>query len=668
MRNRAGVIGAAWIAVLASGGAIGAEQKGGAATNEVVVTATRERREAQEVPASVTVLTAADITRSGNMPLADSLRQVEGVQVRSITGNPADAEVSMRGFGENGFGRVLVLLDGVRVNRPDMAGINWTQFPLSQIERVEVVRGGGSALYGDNAVAGVINVITRRDMSQPFAQASVDYGSFDSLALRGSAGGGTERLAAEANAEYETSGGYRARSAFDAYGVGGSLRSDIGERNHVTLGGAWRESQSEMPGALTREQLEQDARQSVNPSDEVRAKYLNGYGDWRTALGESHEVDATLSYRRSDVKTDWPSLFSFSDAAVDSFGVLPKYTCRSPVFGHANTLQLGVDCYWDELRAERFADQDRTLKTIDATVDKTTLGGYGREEFAILPSLILGVGGRVERAEVDARATTNGVSVFDTGTDHDESAVEASLVKNFPSQSKLFARVGTVYRYPFVDELVSYYGYGADQFYADIQPEEGWYTDVGAEVRATPRVSVAATLFLVNLNDEIAYNSATMRNENLDQTRHQGVEAEVKVRPVDFCKLSANYTFTDATFASGPNEDKKIPLVAQDKGSGSVEILLPKGISFETVFTYVGDCFFGGDYANSKEELDDYGVVDLYLRYRPAWLPGLRAYVGVQNLFDEQYSAYGYYAGWEDKVYYYPSPGQSFKGGLAYTF
>jgi iron complex outermembrane recepter protein len=659
----------ACVAVLAAvmaGTAQAASVAGG--SNEVVVTAARDLRETKDVAASVTVLTAEQIARSGTATVVDALREATGLQVRSITGNPADAEVTMRGFGENGFGRVLVLVDGVRANRPDMGSINWLQFPVNDIERVEIVRGGGSALYGDNAVAGVINIITRRDVTGPFAQASVDYGSYDSLGLRGAAGTGTERYAVDANASYDQSGGYRDRSAYDAYGVGGNVRGDVGDRHQASAGASWREVNGEMPGALTREQMDANPEQSVNPADEVESQYLDTHARWRSAFSDAHEADVTLSFRRSDVKTDWPSLFSFADTTVDSIGVLPKYVWRADCLGHANTLTLGLDVYMEELDAKRFSDAARADQTIDATVSKDTLGAYARDEFALTPSLLLGAGGRVEQATYDATASAKGASLFDTDTRHDETAVEASLVKSFDNQSKIFTRAGTVYRYPFLDEQVSYYGYGTDQFYADLNPEEGWFADLGGEARAGHGVVLAATLFVMNLRDEIAYNSATYRNENLDDTRHQGVETEARYRPVTWCKLGLNYTYTDATFTDGPNDGKDIPLVARHKSGGSVELQVAKGVSAESVVTHVSASPFGGDYANAKEDLDGYTLVDFYVRYQPAWLKGVRTYAGVQNAFDEGYAGYGFYSAWSDQLYYYPSAGRAFKVGLAYVF
>lgn len=130
---------------------------------EVVVTATRDEEEIRRIPANVSVITESDLAESGATTVVEALEKLESINIRSYSGNPSQAVVDLRGFGgDNPYGKTLILLDGRRLNRPDMASLNWLQIPVANVERIEVVRGGSSALYGDNAVGGVINIITKK--------------------------------------------------------------------------------------------------------------------------------------------------------------------------------------------------------------------------------------------------------------------------------------------------------------------------------------------------------------------------------------------------------------------------------------------------------------------------------------------------------------------------
>lgn len=119
---------------------------------EVVVTATRYEEKTTDVPASVSVITEEDIKRSTAQNIPDLLRTLPGVLVNDITGNRRSFTVDLRGFGETAPLNTLVLVDGRRLNEPDLSGVDWTEIPIERVSRIEVIRGGrGSVLYGDNA-------------------------------------------------------------------------------------------------------------------------------------------------------------------------------------------------------------------------------------------------------------------------------------------------------------------------------------------------------------------------------------------------------------------------------------------------------------------------------------------------------------------------------------
>ena len=126
----------------------------------LVVTASRRESNILSSPAFTSVITSTEIAESGSSNLVELLSRQAGLNFSSYS-NEAQAQVSLRGFGENSFGRVLVLVDGRRLNNPDMQGLNWLAIPLESIERIEILHGPGSVLYGNNAIGGVINIITK---------------------------------------------------------------------------------------------------------------------------------------------------------------------------------------------------------------------------------------------------------------------------------------------------------------------------------------------------------------------------------------------------------------------------------------------------------------------------------------------------------------------------
>ena len=196
---------------------------------EVVVTATRDMQEIRKIPANVTVITGEEIQRSNAKTTVDVLRDEVGVIIRDFTGNGKTASVDIRGFGETGPLNTLVLVDGRRVNEIDLSGVDWTQIPIDQVERIEILRGPGSVLYGDNAVGGVINIITKKQEKPFSARGEIIRGSYLYHKESGSVGGKWGPLSAILHADYSSTEGYRENGFLRYKDVGGKIIYDLNE-------------------------------------------------------------------------------------------------------------------------------------------------------------------------------------------------------------------------------------------------------------------------------------------------------------------------------------------------------------------------------------------------------------------------------------------------------
>jgi iron complex outermembrane receptor protein len=134
---------------------------------EIVVTATREEDEIRKTPKNVTVITSEDIEQASSNNIVDLLARESNVNLRSFFGHDKGAGVDIRGMGDTYVSNVVVVVDGFRLNSPDLSGPDFSSIPLDQIERIEIVRGAGSVLYGDGAVGGVVNIITKKGAQEP---------------------------------------------------------------------------------------------------------------------------------------------------------------------------------------------------------------------------------------------------------------------------------------------------------------------------------------------------------------------------------------------------------------------------------------------------------------------------------------------------------------------
>ena len=296
---------------------------------KVVVTATRDAQEIRKIPANVTVITKEEIERSNAKSTVDLLRGEVGVVIRDYTGNGKTATVDIRGFGETGPLNTLVLVDGRRVNEIDLSGVDWTQIPLDQIDRIEILRGPGSVLYGDNAVGGVINIITKKPEKPLSFRGEIVRGSYLFHKESGSVSGKSGPLSAMVYGDYSSTEGYRDNSFLRYKDLGGKLLFDLDKTVQLSLNGNFHRDDFGLPGALPRLLYENDRRITLKPDD--KAETEDGFLTFgvRANLKEAGRIETDLSYRHREVTNSFLSSLptsSFKDRRnLSTWGFTPKY-------------------------------------------------------------------------------------------------------------------------------------------------------------------------------------------------------------------------------------------------------------------------------------------------------------------------------------------------------
>jgi len=659
---------------------------------EVVVTATRDTEEIRNVPANVSVITAKDIEKSGATTIPEVLDKLESIQFRSYSGNSSQSVIDLRGFGgDNPFGKTLILLDGRRLNRPDMSGINWLQIPLNDIDRIEVVRGASSVLYGDAAVGGVINIITKKGGGEPRFTASVIAGSYGLHDERVGASGSVDKWTYSLSGENNFNDGYRDRSRFTSRGGGLNVGYNVSDLLDISLGLSFNKTDYQLPGYLTKDQIAQNPRQFQNappsllsittPDDSGSDRYTNANLGVKYILGSFGEIDINLLYGNKDIQADLMSFPQFSNTRMDTYGITPKYILNRDVFGFNNKLVLGLDYYDEPYKKDFFNSRERTTKTSWADLEKKSLGYYVRDEFSIMKSLILNAGYRQERTTIggsNTDAVTPSNDFFDQQATYHAESYEAGLTWLFGKKSKVYGKYSTVYRIPFVDEVAFFNGFsGGLNFNNNLDKEKGVSKEVGAEVYPLDNLKIGLTVYRIDMEDEISFFATglfTGFNKNLDKTRHDGVEVSLSYLWEKRAKLYGNFTYHKATFEDGPFNKKELPLVPNRMANAGVEIYLPFNLTLRPEVRYVSDAFLSQDNNNiSTDKLDAYTLYNVYLFYKPSFGKlKLTAFLGVENLTDVQYSSFGSYNvpayGPGAPSTYYPMPERMFKGGLSFEY
>lgn len=625
----------------------------------VIVSATRFAEADPRVPANITVITREDIRSLPATDLPSVLNGAAGIVVRPLYGSlGVDAAVDLRGFGETATSNTLILVDGQRLNPIDMGSVSWSAIPLERIQRIEIIRGAGSVLYGDRASGGVINVVTDKS-GRPRAAVTATAGSFGQRGLDAHGAAGSERGYFNVFAHHAESDGWRRNGQQDQQALSGRAGLHVGA-GEVFLDWAAYKDSSGLPGSLRRALYRSDPRWSTSPDDwQKRAGHRLRPG-LRLALTDALTLEAELSSEREDQQADYTSFGSRSDRAKDMLSFTPRLRLRHGLGGLASETVLGLDRYDGDVDA-RYSTAPRQRAA------QTSTAAYFQNTTRLNEAWALSLGARSQRMKQSAHqdayplwfqpamdgAATRRRNAWDLGASYSGQGWRA------------YGKFGTTFRFANTDELFGFDPiFFVPVFAGDLKPQHGRIGEVGGSFTHGP-VGGRASFYRMHLKDEIGYDGATGANVNFDPTRRQGLEAELDWRIAERFRAKLAYAYTDAEFRSGPYAGNRVPLVPRHKAT--LQLVWDGGRAgrYGAFLNHVGARRYSGDFGNLRGMLGAYSTLDLMASWdlKP-WTVTAR----LLNAFDRRYAPYAGYSPWIADHYYYPADGRSFHLGVRYDF
>ena len=640
---------------------------------EVVVTADRVETDLLSTAAHISIITAEDIRESGATNLVQLLEREPGVNFRSIS-NEAQAQVDMRGFGEGSAARVLVLVDGRRQNNPDLSGVNWLGVPIDAIERVEVLRGSASALYGNHAVGGVINIITKTPDRPLEVTGFGSLGSFgDAFTRQGRLGilhaGDGYRVRGSAE-QFETDG-YRDRSAYEALNFSFSGEFDASDSVIVGFGSRYSGIEYELPGSLTKTKFKEDPRQATNQEDENRENLFGIDLGLEWFIGDSAILEIPLGYSLKLVENDTESFGTYTDTELETLMASPAVVLDWAAGPFPVRTRFGLDAYKAQQDGIQFADIERDDKNFDFELQQWALAAALSNNVQLLEQLDISGAVRYELSNISAK---NKAAELDNDTNHQAIVFDAGVVYRPNELSKVYATGGTLFRYPLLDEqaAVRSANPASAQFESELDPEQGFHLEFGGGIYVTPRLSLEASAYLMQLRDEIAYVGTfgvDGRNENIDETRRIGGDIQLSSEPIEQLRISAGYSYVNSIFIKGDNKDSQVPLVPKHGVDAELGIRPISGFELGPAITFRSEAYQGGDNANEQDKVDSYILTDLFMRFRPSRVQGnLTISAAFKNIFNESYAPLQFYSEFSSTTGYYPAPGRSFEIAASYRY
>jgi outer membrane cobalamin receptor len=596
-----------------------------ARAEDVFMSLTRTPVAMSAVPSNVTVIDRRELEESSARNVAEVLERETSLHIVKTADLGSVQQVNIRGFSST---RVLVLVDGRPLRNLFTGTIDLSQIPLDSVERIEVVRGATSALYGQNATGGVIHVITKRG-TEPSANVETQFGSFGTQIYRAQAGAKAGKFDLTAGGSRSRTDGFRQNSDFENWSGDSILGFDGGTFGRTEVKGSFVESETGAPGALALHPSAYDGeaeRASTAPNDRQDDRDRAIHVQHQLPIGENRHLTARLFWNQHDqgFKNEFfGSPFFTRSHAVDRKAELQADLPRGIVLG---------------------AEYENAVFTNDFNPRYATdiWSGYGQHtgHWGDRWLTIVGVRG-----------------------DHDSNFGESinprlTLMNQRTDQMRFSLNAGRAFRAPTFADLFT------PSANPDIRPEKTWSVDVGLDHRPTADTHGSLTFFHTWTDDRIVTDAGnSFRSQNLADAFTRGIETKLEMPLAGPVRHGLSYTFTQARGRREGYDYTDLPLTPRHKGIYAWELNNLAGFTMRSAWTYIGENYFANFDASDRTVLPDAFLWDIRVAFQ---IKAVEAFFLVQNVLERRYALNANPP--EFGGGFYPQPGRVFSGGLRLRF
>lgn len=600
---------------------------------ESVITSENSSATVADIPKNITILTAEEIAQRGAKTVAEALKLVSSVTVKEMGG--ADAAFDMRGQGATAKSNIVVLVDGAPINSIDLSGYKTSSIPVDNIERIEVIPSGGSVLYGDGAIGGIINIVTKMPKNKKsYGNLNSEIGSYGLKKQQAIYGTKiNENLSLELDYLKKEKDGYRdyAKDDLESFGFRSRYKLSEGE-----FGFKYNYSNTEFraPGSLTREEIEEDRTQS-----NTNAWRVDGKTEKNDFIGDYvYNINSDLEFKLLGTFTHERYSSNGSNYKTEIKYLKPqlKYS-----YLDSSYVVVGGDIYKGHTTDFAYGS---------GKAEKDSLGGFLINSYTI-DKFRFTQGYRRQNIEY------NGIDKKKNSYNKKfkEDAVELTGSYMYSDSGSTYISYTTGFRAPNTDEIRAWDG--------EYKPQRTETYEIGMK-DYLENTYVSTSVFYIETENEIFYgknDSADKKsNRNLDGiSKRKGIEFSLE-HYFDKLTISESLTYMKTEFKDG----KDIPGVPNIKGVLNLNYKFNDKLTLNNSWEYYGKMYANGDEENLGSKVDNYILSGVSFSYD--FKDGLIVSAGVNNLFNEKYYDYvGYSSG---KFSYYPAAERNYYLGVKYSF
>ncbi len=611
----------------------------------IVISATRSEQASLTTASNIVVIGQEQIEQSGASSVAEILRRHSGLVVSDQFGDGSQVSIGVRGFGESANANTLIMVDGRRLNNPDIASPDLHSISLIDIERIEIVYGSAGVLFGDQAVGGVVNIITK-SIKEDSAQIELLAGSYAKQEARlRMTGELKENLSYKLILDHRTADNYRDHNEKEYQQATGLLSYRYKQGDVFT---EWQYSDSNLntPGQIFADDLAEDRRQVLaqNAEDFSDTKTNFGRIGIRHHINKNWSVQSELTGRHNDVVFKLKGsdgiqnreVYEFTPRAIGEFNINGKETIATVGMDFLASDYLLSSIFGDQLNDQLISSlYTQLIVSMDNKTDVTVGARYAK----------------VENDLVDSAGYTfpQDITIKDSAT-----VLELGVRHKLNSEMNVFARVEENYRFAKVDEFMqpAFSGFNP----VILQTQTGLSSELGIEWNLSAWL-LGVSIFQLNIDDEIIFDSDNYANINIDSTRRRGINVNSRFIASKDLNIGFNASYIDAEVTAGSFAGKEVPYVPVVQANVYTSYYVNDSLDFLAEAEYTDERVMSGDFSNNLEHLPSYSVFNVVANYK---IDNVVVKLRVNNLFDKEYSEFGL-SGYNPLTFqneeaYYPSP------------
>ena len=616
------------------------------------------------IGSSTTIINYETIKKSSYKTLGDLLSKYSGVFFENLYyGSDAKSTVKIRGFGEQASRNIMVLVNGIRLSDMTIAGANLSRIPIDNVYEIEIIKGGSSGvLFGDGAVGGAINIITKNpkfiDNNITFKSSAKSFNTeINSININKK----VDDIVLQTFASSEKSSGYRQNNKFenDIFEFNATYLKDPLTRFFTGIG--FSDQYTGLPGSIiisdyyTRPRYVRSGNLDSFGSDKIKSWKIGSEN-----ILESSKFSNVIKYEEKDQKTS----SMYQNVNIKAKTDLSTYTLSSKVNQKFNSdsinseLRLGIDYYNSSYRAVG----NNYLGTPYHNIAKQKIF----EPFSILrlshssvSNLEYELGFRLHYYDIDADNYLTRKSLL--SNDRHNYAWSMGLNYNIQNQGDIFAHISRAFRSPRLDELISLVS--PSPSLTDLEHQFSNDLEVGYE-KENKDSRYKLAIFRSLIKNQIVYNSAAFANQNFDPSIQQGLEIEFDKSINEKFNLKSNAAYIDSYFSKGTEKGNETPYVPKLSSSISLYYYLENESDLSLEHKYIGKQRAGNDPNYNVRKSKSYQITDLNFTHK---IKNFRLKASVNNVFNKKYYTNLIASGSGD-AYVYPQPGRTLFLGLEATF